>query len=77
MADGILKSLFGKKKEAPDPRKLAPVVPGGSTIRKRQGYGDYKINRESAGKPALSLADWLAGAQDADDDDNALTTRLK
>jgi hypothetical protein len=71
-----LMSLFGKK-EAPDPKSLAKAVPAGNTIRKRQGYGAYAEARQSQGKPALSLSDWMAGKPDADDDDNELTTRLK
>ncbi len=75
---GGLLSLFSKKgNEAPDPKKIAPAVPAGNTVRKRNGYGAYQIDRQAQGKPTLSLADWMAGKPDADDEDNDLTTRLK
>lgn len=60
-----------------DAKKVAGAVPGGKTIRNRNGYGAYQAERQAQGKPALSLAEWLAGRPDADDEDNALTNRLK
>ncbi len=76
---GILDKLMGKgeaKGNPSDAKKIAPVIPGGKTIRNRNGYGAYKIERETQGLPALSLADWLSGAADADEA-NSLTSRLK
>jgi hypothetical protein len=60
-----------------DAQKVAPIVPGGKSIRNRNGYGAYQASRQTQGLPTLSLAEWLAGKPDADDEDNALTTRLK
>jgi hypothetical protein len=59
-----------------DAQKVAPLVPGGKTIRARNGYGAYAADRQSRGLPALSLSEWLSGATDSDDD-NSLTARLK
>lgn len=80
MADGWISKIWNAgsstKGQPSDAKKVAGAVPGGKAIRNRNGYGAYQIARQEQGKPVLSLADWMAGKAD-DDEDNALTTRLR
>jgi hypothetical protein len=75
MAEGVLKSLFGKK-DAPAPAGIAKAVPGGDTLKKGQGYRAYVLSMQERGETPLSMAEWMAGAE-APKSTNQLTDKLR